>query len=171
MIQQIVSHTPIYVWALLAFLIYRGWLASKDRETSLLKIALIPLVMLGLAVSGIHADGPLGEAVWALWAVGVAASAALIWNLSSGAIRVNRSNGTAGTIVQRGSWMPLGLMIAIFVTKYTVAVSSAMHPELAHSLPFATAIALLYGVFNGLFLGRLARYAAAWMRQPAAMAA
>lgn len=168
MIQQIISHTPIYVWALLAFLVYRGWLASKDRETSLLKVALIPLVMLGLAVSGIRSNGPLGEAVWALWALGAAASGALIWTLSTREIRVDRA---AGTISQRGSWMPLGLMLAIFATKYSVAVLLAIHPELAHSLSFATAITLLYGVFNGLFLGRLARYIAAWLRQPAAIAA
>jgi len=168
MIQQILSHTPIYVWALLAFLIYRGWLASKDRETSLLKVALIPLVMLGLAVSGIRSNGPLGEAVWALWALGAAASGALIWTMSTREIRVDRA---AGTIFQRGSWMPLGLMLAIFATKYSVAVLSAIHPELAHSLPFAAAITLLYGLFNGLFLGRLARYTAAYLRQPAALAA
>jgi len=168
MIQQIISHTPVYVWALLAFLIYRGWLASQDRETSLLKVAVIPLVMLGLAVSSISTAGPLGESVWAIWALGAAASAAMIWTLSTRDIIVNRA---AGTLQQRGSWMPLCLMVAIFVTKYTVAVLSAMHPEMAHSLPFAASITLLYGVFNGLFLGRLARYAAAWLRQPAPAAA
>lgn len=168
MIQQIVSHTPVYVWALLAFLLYRGYLASKDRESSLLKVALIPLVMLGLAVSGIHGNGVLGEGVWAVWALGAAASASLIWKLSTREIVVNRA---AGTLLQRGSWMPMLLMSAIFITKYTVAVASAMHPELAHSLPFAAGITLLYGVFNGLFLGRLARYTAAWLRQPAAVAA
>lgn len=168
MIQQIISHTPVYVWALLAFLIYRGWLASQDRETSLLKVAVIPLVMLGLAVSGIGTAGPLGEAVWAIWGLGAAASAAAIWTLSTREISVNRA---AGTLQQRGSWMPLCLMIAIFATKYTVAVLSAMHPEVARSLPFAASITLLYGVFNGLFLGRLARYAAAWLRQPAPVAA
>lgn len=168
MIQQIISHTPSYVWALLAFLVYRGWLASKDRETSLLKVALIPLVMLGLAVSGIHADGPLGETVWLVWAAGAALSGALIWNCSSGEIRVDR---VAGSIFQRGSWMPLGLMLAIFATKYSVAVLSAMHPQLAHTLLFSGAVTLLYGVFNGLFLGRLARYAAAYLRQPVAVTA
>lgn len=168
MIQQIISHTPSYVWALLAFLVYRGWLASKDRETSLLKVALIPLVMLGLAISSIRSNGPLGEALWALWAIGAAASGALMWKLSTAAIRVDRA---ANTILQRGSWMPLGLMMAIFATKYSVAVLSAIQPELVHSLPFAAAVTLLYGVFNGLFLGRLARYAAAWVRQPAAVTA
>ena len=168
MIQQIISHTPTYVWALLAFLLYRGWLASQDRETSLQKVALIPLVMLGLAVSGISSSGVLGEGIWAVWAVGALASSAAIWTLSTREIIVNRA---AGTIQQRGSWMPLCLMISIFVTKYSVAVVSAMHPELAQSLPFAASVTLLYGVFNGLFLGRLARYAAAWLRQPAPVAA
>lgn len=168
MIQQIISHTPLYVWALLAFLMYRGWLASKDRETSLLKVALIPLVMLGLAVSGIRGGGPLGQMVWAVWAVGAAVSGSLIWTLSTREVRVDRA---AGTILQRGSWMPLGLMMAIFATKYSVAVLSAIRPELAHNLLFGTSITLLYGVFNGLFLGRLARYTAAWMRQPATVAA
>lgn len=168
MIQQIISHTPVTVWALLAFLIYRGWLASQDREASLFKVALIPLVMLGLTVTGISTTGPLGDGVWLLWGVGAAASAAAIWKISTREIVVNRA---AGTIVQRGSWMPLALMIAIFATKYTVAVISAMHPELQHSLSFVIAISLLYGVFNGLFLGRLARYAAAWLRQPVAVAA
>ena len=168
MIQQIVSHTPVYVWALLAFLIYRGWLASQDRETSLRKVALIPLVMVGLSVTSINGNGPLGDGVWGLWALGAVASAAAIWQFSRREIMVNRA---AGTVLQRGSWMPLALMVAIFVTKYTVAVMSAMHPELPHSVPFAASVALLYGVFNGLFLGRLARYAAAWQRQPGAVAA
>jgi hypothetical protein len=168
MIQQIVSHTPVYVWALLAFLIYRGWLASQDRETSLRKVALIPLVMVGLSVTSINGNGPLGDGVWGLWALGAVASAAAIWQFSRREIMVNRA---AGTVLQRGSWMPLALMVAIFVTKYTVAVMSAMHPELPHSVPFAASVALLYGVFNGLFLGRLARYAAAWQRQPVAVAA
>ena len=168
MIQQIVTHTPVYVWALLAFLLYRGYLASQDRATSLLKVALIPLVMLGLALSGMQARGALGAGVWALWGAGVALASALVWRFSNRDIAVDRA---AGTIAQRGSWLPLLTMIAIFVTKYTVAVVSAIQPELPQSLPFAAAIAVLYGLFNGLFLGRLACYTAAYLRQPAPVAA
>jgi len=168
MIQQIVSHTPVYVWALLAFLLYRGYLASRDREVSLLKLSVIPVVMLALSLSGMSGSGALGSGVWGVWAVGVLAGTALVWRLSSGDIAVDRA---AGTIHQCGSWLPLALMVAIFFTKYTVAVVSAMHPELPHSLPFAIGVTALYGVFNGVFIGRLARYAAAWLRQPAAVAA
>jgi hypothetical protein len=168
MIQQIISHTPVYVWALLAFLLYRGYLASQDRELSLLKVAVIPGVMLVLALSGMNAHGALGAGVWGVWAVGMAAGAVLSWTLTSSDIAVNRA---AGTILQRGSWLPLALMIAIFVTKYTVAVLSAMHPELPHSLPFALGVTILYGLFNGVFIGRLARYAGAYFRPLAAIAA
>ena len=168
MIQQLISQTPTYVWALLAFLIYRGYQASLNSETTLRRIAIIPLVMLGLALQGMNTAGPLGEGVWLIWALGAAASTLAIWTFSTQEIIVNRA---AGTIVQRGSWMPLCLMLAIFTTKYTVAVVSAMHPELVHNLPFATGVSLLYGLFNGLFLGRLARYSAAWMRSPEPVAA
>jgi len=168
MIQQIVSHTPVYVWVLLAFLLYRGYLASRDRDVSLQKLSVIPVVMLALSLSGMSANGALGSGVWGVWAVGVLGGMALAWRLSSGDIAVDRA---AGTIRQRGSWLPLALMVAIFFTKYTVAVVSAMHPELPHSLPFAVGVTALYGVFNGVFLGRLARYAAAWLRPADAVAA
>lgn len=168
MIQQIVAHTPVYVWALLAFLLYRGYLASRDREISLLKLSVIPAVMLLLSLSGLNARGALGVGVWGVWAAGMLAGAALTWQAGSGDIAVDR---TAGTVFQRGSWMPLALMVAIFCTKYTVAVVSAMHPELVRSLPFALAVTVLYGLFNGVFIGRLARCVAAYVRQPAAAAA
>ncbi|WP_373991671.1 DUF6622 family protein [Duganella sp. BuS-21] len=168
MIGQILSHTPVYVWALLAFLVYRGYLASQDRQVSLQKMAVIPAVMLVLALTSINTHGALGEAVWAAWAAGMAVAVALILALSKSEIVVDRANGT---IFQRGSWAPLMLMMAIFVTKYFVGVLSAMHPEMVHGVGFSLGVTTLYGLFNGVFLGRLARNAAAYLRQPAVVAA
>ena len=93
---------------------------------------------------------------------------ALVWALSKGEIAVNRA---AGTVSQRGSWAPLMLMIAIFITKYTVGVLSAVRPELVHGVTGSLIVTTLYGLFNGMFIGRLARYAVAYLRQPAAVAA
>jgi hypothetical protein len=165
MIQQIISHTPVYVWALLAFLIYRGFLASRDREISLLKLSIVPLVMMGLSLSGLNGHGVLGAGVWGVWAAGLLAGAAITWKLQQGTgIVVNRA---AGTLFQRGSWTPLVLMMAIFGTKYMVAVFSAMHPEAPRQLMFALSVTTLYGLFSGVFAGRMARYVAAWLQQPA----
>lgn len=169
MIQQIISHTPTYVWALLAFLIYRGLLASKDREISLLKMSIIPAVMLALSLSGIDPHGVLGEGVWGIWTVGMLAGVAITWQLGGGRdIAVDRA---AGTVFQRGSWTPLVLMIAIFGTKYMVAIVSAMHPEAHRQTMFVVSVTTLYGLFNGVFIGRLLRYVAAYLRQSGPAAA
>lgn len=169
MITQIVSHTPSYVWALLAFLLYRGALASRDREIALRALFVIPAVMIGLSLSSMSGHGALGGGVWAVWGLGVLAGAVLTWRLAGGVpVVVDRA---AGTVRQRGSWAPLMLMIAIFCTKYAVAVSTAMHPELQQNPLFASAVTLLFGLFNGVFVGRLARYLAAWFSQPEPIAA
>ena len=165
MIQQIISHTPVYVWALLAFLIYRGVAAAKDREVSLLKLFIIPVVMLVISLAGINGHGLLGAGVWGVWLTGMLAAVLIIWMADKGGIVVNRA---AGTVLQRGSWTPLVLMIAIFASKYTVAVLSAMHPELQHQTLFVVAVSGLFGVLNGVFIGRLLRCVAAYARQPAA---
>ena len=165
MIQQIVSHTPVYVWALLAFLVYRGVQAAKDREVSLSKLFIIPVVMLLISLAGMNGHGPLGAGVWVMWFTGMLAAVLVTWIAGKGEIVVNRA---AGTVLQRGSWAPLALMIAIFVTKYTVAVLSAMHPELQRQMLFVVAVSGLFGVFNGVFIGRLLRCVAAYVRQPVA---
>ena len=165
MIQQIISHTPVYVWALLAFLVYRGVLAAQDREVSLLKLFIIPVVMLVISLAGMNGHGVLGAGVWGVWLTGMLATVAVTWTAGNGEIVVNRA---AGTVLQRGSWTPLAFMLAIFATKYTVAVLSAMHPELQRQMSFVVAVSALFGVFNGVFVGRLLRCVAAYVRRPAA---
>ncbi|USX24922.1 hypothetical protein NHH73_20205 [Oxalobacteraceae bacterium OTU3CINTB1] len=165
MIQQIISHTPTYVWALLAFLVYRGVMASRDREVALSKLFIIPVVMLVISLAGINGHGLLGAGIWGVWLTGMLATVAIVWTIGQGEIVVDRA---AGTVLQRGSWAPLVLMIAIFVTKYTVAVLSVMHPELQRQILFVVAVSGLFGVFNGVFIGRLLRCVAAYARQPAA---
>jgi len=165
MIQQIISHTPVYVWALLAFLVYRGVLAASDREISLRKLFIIPVVMLGISLAGMNGHGVLGAGVWGVWLTGMLATVLVVWAMDKGEITVDRA---AGTVLQRGSWTPLVLMIAIFATKYTVAVMSAMHPELQRQMMFVVTVSGLFGVFNGVFVGRLLRCVAAYLRQPAA---
>jgi len=52
---------------------------------------------------------------------------------------------------------PLALMMAIFVTKYMASIIVAVQPHLRQDLPFTVIVCALFGVFNGYFLGRLAR--------------
>src|SRR5471032_3112983 len=169
MIAQIISHTPIYVWALLAFMIYRGVLACRDRATSMRNLFIIPLVMLGLSLQDLSHRFDMDAMHSAYWLAGALAGAALSWSLVGGKrILVDR---VSGTVVQRGSPLLLVLMLCIFASKYTIAVLMAIHPDLHGSLPFAAAVCAMSGLFNGVLIGRLLRYLTAFLLQPASLAA
>jgi Na+/glutamate symporter len=63
--------------------------------------------------------------------------------------------------LRRGSWLALALMLTIFCSKYAVAVACAMQSELRQSLAFALPVCLLFGLFNGIIIGRAMRCIAA----------
>src|SRR5690606_18283995 len=56
-----------------------------------------------------------------------------------------------------GSCAPLLLILGIFLTKYYVGVQLAMQPDLARDTGFALTVALVYGIFNGIFVARFVR--------------
>ncbi|NRR32078.1 hypothetical protein HSX11_18035 [Oxalobacteraceae bacterium] len=146
---------------MLAFLIYRGVVASQDREMTLRQIAIIPAVMLALSLQDIAAKFGLGGLSVATWLAGATIGAALTW-LVSGKSRATPGSAP-GTVIQAGSWTPLALMMAIFFTKYTVAVALSLHPELARSVAFSAGVCALFGIFNGIFFGRMLRPLNAFM--------
>ncbi|MDB5915855.1 MAG: hypothetical protein JWR40_89 [Massilia sp.] len=154
MLQQILTHTPAYVWAILAFLVYRGVIASTDREVAPGKLFIIPAVMLALSLQDLAGKFGLSGVSMAAWAGGAAVGFGLAWKL--GAARVV-ARTRAGTVMLRGSWLPLGLMMAVFCTKYVAAVLFALHPQARRDVLLVVAVAALFGVLNGVFLGRLAR--------------
>lgn len=153
--QQIIHGTPLYVWAILAFLIQRGVMASRERELSLQKLCIIPLVMTGLSLQGIHASFGFGGVAPLAWLAGALLGGALGWRLIKPAAIV--ADTARASIRQAGSWLPLVLMLSIFCMKYAVAVALAITPALRQELGFVATAAALYGIFSGIFTGRLLR--------------
>jgi hypothetical protein len=152
MLIQILTHTPLYVWAILAFLVYRGMAAMRDRDVEVRKLVIIPAVMLVLSLQDIGAKFGLGGwalAAWALAAAGVALAAGL-----AGPERIAAST-VPGRVRVRGSRLPLVMMLAVFFTKYVASVTLAVAPQLRQDTLFACAVCALFGVFNGWFIGRL----------------
>lgn len=154
MLIHIVSHTPIHVWAILAFLVYRGMVASRDREVELRKLCIIPVVMLVLSLQDIAAKFGLDGIALAAWIAGVALALAPVLLFSADRIA---AGSAPGTVRVRGSWMPLALMMAVFFTKYAASAMLAVFPQAHQNTLAAGAVCVLFGLFNGVFLGRLAR--------------
>jgi hypothetical protein len=168
MLQQIIVHTPLWVWAILAFLLYRGLLASVDREVALRRVFLIPLIMLVLSLQGMVSAFGADSMALPVWLACTLAATALAWQgVDAGSVRPQPQRAA---VLLRGSWMPLALMMGVFCTKYAVGVAMAMQPALKLQATFAVGICALYGVFNGIFIGRALRTVAIY-RQAALPAA
>ena len=155
MLYQILVHTPLWVWAMLAFLLYRGWSAASDREAAIAKVATVPVLMLGLSGHGLyelaHADAlALGAALLAAIASGI-----LSWSAAGKAGTV--AYPERGTVFMRGSWFPLAMMIGVFAVKYAMGVLKAMHSPYVQGASVIVAVSLLYGLFIGVSTGRMLR--------------
>jgi hypothetical protein len=159
MLHQILTRTPIYVWAILAFLVVRGVLAMRTRDIALNKLFIIPVVMLALSLQDIAAKFGLGALPVVMWTLAAGATTALMWQFC--APRVMPAS-KPGRVIVRGSKWPLALLLAIFVTKYVATVLVAVQPHLRQDVWFTVVVCALFGVFNGYFLGHLARDLRAW---------
>jgi hypothetical protein len=154
MLPAIVSHTPLWVWALLAYLLYRGWIALGDRTAPLWKVILLPLVMLGLALQGLLLQFWRHASVLELAALALLLAAACSWRSTARQIQIQPGRTL---LLVRGSWRPLALTLAIFSLKYAVGVTQALHPEWLRGTATALTLGLLYGMFAGFSLGRVLR--------------
>jgi lysylphosphatidylglycerol synthetase-like protein (DUF2156 family) len=169
MFGQIILNTPPWVWALLAFLIYRGIRSASDRDIRFGRVFIIPLVMLGLSLHGIALSFGAGVAVMLTWLAFAIVAGLLAWHFSGR--RAIVAHPDRGMIFQPGSWTPLMLMMGIFFTKYVVAVMLLRHPDYAQHAGFVFTICALYGMFNGIFIGNLLRVIAIYRQATAALSA
>lgn len=155
MLMEILTHTPRWVFVLLLVLVAAGVRQMSTRSLALKRVAALPAAMMGLSFFGVvsvFSQQPVGLLGWAL---GLVAAAALV--LSRPLPAGTHFDAGSQRFTVRGSVAPLALMMAIFFTKYIVAIALAIHPALAAQLGFAAGIGALYGVFSGVFLGRAAR--------------
>lgn len=155
MIVQILTHTPIWVWLLLAALCALGWNQTRTRNLSLKRILILPLVMLALSISSLSNSFGAHLAVLTNWFLSMMCTALFVRSLHLPAGHTYDAQGRLFTVP--GSLIPLLMILGIFVTKYVVAVIIAMQASLAHQNWFALSCAALFGMMNGVFFGRTLR--------------
>ena len=119
---------------------------------SLRRVTVVPLVLLGLSLSGVFSAFGHFPVAFGGWAAGV--GAALVFGRQFIAVRGAAWSSQRGMLQVPGSWVPLALMVGLFAVKYVVGVSLAMHPERAAEAAFALVVSVAYGSFSGLFLAR-----------------
>ncbi|MBC3934363.1 hypothetical protein H8K47_03205 [Undibacterium sp. CY7W] len=154
MLQQILSHTPVWVWVVLATLLVFGTLASRDRVQNLRRLTLLPVLMAGLSI-----QGQLQQFGWN--ALALLSWAGAVWLGAQLAVRMADADGlrveSASHIWVRGSWLPLTLMMLIFVGKYVQGMVFAMQPALRTDTGAILVCSIAFGLVNGILLSKLLR--------------
>jgi hypothetical protein len=161
--QEIIAHTPRWVFALFIVLVALGMQQAKARSVSLQRLTLLPLAMLGLSFYSVwdtFNGSELGVACWLGAALATALASQRI-NFSRGV----RHDSETRSFVIPGSWLPLAMMMGIFFTKYGVGIMLAQHGELRDADAFVATISLVYGFWSGMFFGRAAQIVASHGRR------
>ena len=149
---QIVQHTPAWVWGLFVALVAFGLSQARARAVSLARMTILPLVLLALSFAGVVST--FAHATIAILAWGVGATAAIALGRRFLVVRGASWSPETGKLHVPGSWLPLVLIVALFLIKYGVGVTLAMHPAMAADTPFGACCGLAYGSFSGLFAAR-----------------
>ena len=152
-LSTIISHTPLWVWLLLGFVVSRGVNALRPRELAPSRVILVPAIFLVWGLSGLigGAGGfvlPLG-----LFVVAMAAGLFVGRGLAqlSPAPHIIPGNGR---LAMPGSPIPLVMIVLAFAIKYVGAVALAVIDEPLLHGQIAWLMTVVGGLFAGMFWGR-----------------
>jgi hypothetical protein len=143
-----ITHTPYWVFALLIGLCLFGVLQTRTRRVRPALALLLPVGMLVLSLAGVLQYTSLWLAGLASWMLGVAVSATLLSRLMSPSFVTLAPDGRLRVL---GSWVPLLVILGIFLTRYTLGVAHAMHAPMLEQWPVQMVVAGVLGTWSGYF--------------------
>ena len=154
----LLRQTPAWVFVLFVALVYAGYLQSRPRRVAKSQLFIVPAVTLCLSLYGTWSAfgaSPVGLAAWS----GGAGLALLLgnWRRAPSADYTIRD----GRLTLRGSWVPMGLIMAIFFTNYFVAMALATQMLSARAPAFVGMASFAFGLLSGSFVARAVRLASA----------
>ena len=156
---QILLHTPTWVFILLAALIAFGLLQTRKRTVKKPMAYVLPLAMVVFSLSGVQSGLGLTPVTVLAWLAGLL----LVAWWAQRAFRKSgiRFDPLRNSFEVPGSWMPLVVILGIFLAKYAIAVIHAITTS-PPGTGTAAGLSLLLGAFSGYFVARaLALHASA----------
>lgn len=140
----IITGTPIWVWGILAYIMYVGIQATKERIVWIPKLFIIPIILIALKyqvflsehalLSGLSICGGTGLGFW-------------VTTKNSGIILKEISS-----VKLPGSYITLVFLLSFFLLKYVFGYLSSAHNPIA--VEYASVDVIVSSVLTGYFLGR-----------------
>jgi hypothetical protein len=152
MIIDILQHTPVWVWVVLAAVLCLGFLQVRDREVSRSRAVTLPCLFILLSLSAVLRSPSSSALPLAGWVLGFA----LAWSLGFPLVAVRGAQWLAESarIHVPGSWVPLTLMGGLFLLKYGVGIAMSVDPTVHAHVAFLVVTNVAYGGFAGAFWAR-----------------
>ena len=155
---QILIHTPIWAFVLLAYLVWVGIKAMRPRTTTIWHSLIVPAVFIVWGLSRLVSRQDYASPLVA-WLV----AAAVLMVIGLLTARPLELDHTTGEIKRPGSVVPLIRNITVFALQYTVAVIAAVDP---HDATTAAIVGrAISGGTTGYFLGRTVALLRQYFRQ------
>lgn len=123
---DIFTHTPSWVWLMLALLIWRGAKSTKAREVDLRGLLLMPTILAALSAYSLVSGGLSAEAVIGL-------PIGLVGGVWAGWLLENRHPARLvgpGQLMLPGEWTTTGTIVVVFSLRYASGVLAATAPAL-----------------------------------------
>jgi hypothetical protein len=155
------SHVPWWVAPLLAFLIWRGWQASRSRTVALRAVFIGPAIFIGWGIVSLVTRASGAPVLALVWFGAAAAGGLLALSTPRPAVQADRARGL---ISLPGSWWPLARYLGIFVAKFVLAAWSAVQPAMRQDLAFWDVG--VSGISAGYFIGWLVAVLLQYRRAP-----
>ena len=158
----ILSNTPIWVYALFAYLIWQGWAGMRTRARPLWRMLIVPFMFLLLGVWRLAQTPNLGWQPLSAWFAAALVFAALALVRGPRLLAVDRDKGL---VTRAGSMMPLVRNVTVFLLQYGLAVAAALHLD-THSAGAIVSRALS-GATAGYFIGWSIALLRSYLSEPA----
>ena len=141
---------PVWPFAILAVLVVLGYRQSRDRVVEPGTLARLAVAMLVLSLYGVTAAFGAHVVPVLAWAAGFAASLFV-----AAPMLAPRGLAREGNAVRMpGSWLPMGLMIGIFVAKFALGYATGVDAPVLQHTWFIAAMSAVLGLFSGAFAAR-----------------
>jgi hypothetical protein len=146
------AHIPIWVYGVLALLVAFGIFLSRPRTVHPITPALIAAGFVLYSLYGVVSS--FGAAIDNIlsWVGGLFASVLLV-RPYFGPKEMSRVSGTSKVLIP-GSWLPLVLIMGIFLTKFMVGFVNGARLPIGTQVWFAPLVCCVLGVFSGGFTSR-----------------
>ena len=143
---------PVWPFVILAGLVLLGYRQSRDRVVQPGTLAKVALAMLALSLYGVTTAFGAHMIPVLAWAVAFVVAVFL-----GGPLLAPRGLAKEGAAVRMpGSWVPLGLMLGIFMTKFGLGFATGMGAHVLQEAWFGAAVSAALGLFSGAFAARAA---------------